>query len=455
MAWMLRKRKLQEGTVVNLLSMLLLIMIINFKVDPLIFNDVYRPLLSDYTRNQIIFGGSSSGKSYFAVGQRPVWDILQGGRNFLFVRNVARYNRISTFNEITKTINSWNANEFFNIHKSDLTITCANGYQMLFVGLDDVHRVKSVTPQKGVITDIIVEEATETSYDDIKELRKRLRGLTPEILIDGKPTKIKKRFVLLFNPINRTHWIFKEYFAGKFDDNNTFYKNDDLMILKTTYKDNLRFLEQEDVDALEDEKDIYYHNVYTLGNWGVLGDLIYKNWRVEDIAELKNDFDVFDNGLDFGFTNDPTALSRSVSKKKILYIFDELYERGLTNDQIASKVKPIIGDEIVRCDSAEPKSIIELKDYGIRAIKAMKGPGSINYGIQYLKQFEILVDKNCQNFINEFSMYMWAKNKDGEILNIPIKKNDHLMDALRYGNSHRIKTKGDYTSTFNALRGIR
>lgn len=126
-------------------------------------------------------------------------------------------------------------------------------------GLDDVQKIKSITPKKGVITDIWIEEATECDENDIKELTKRLRGITKGI---------KKRITLTFNPILRSHWIFKKYF-GNFGDDDKEYRDENLLIQKTTYKDN-RFLEQDDIDDLEDETDEYFYQVYTLGNWGVL-----------------------------------------------------------------------------------------------------------------------------------------------------------------------------------------
>ncbi|MBA7557904.1 hypothetical protein ES705_50686 [subsurface metagenome] len=134
-----------------------------------------------------------------------------------------------------------------------MTITCVTGYQILFRGLDDAEKLKSIIPEKGVITDILIEEATETKRDDVKQLYKRLRG----------KSKVLKRLTMAFNPIIRTHWIFKEYFKN-WVEGETEYHDDKLSILKTTYKDN-RFLEQDDIDELENEQDPYYREVYTLG----------------------------------------------------------------------------------------------------------------------------------------------------------------------------------------------
>ena len=399
---------------------------VNIQISKKIFNEVYIPYLENVIRTQIFFGGSSAGKSVF-ISQRCVIDLLENDRNYLVIRNTANTLRTSVFNEIKKVISNWNVEKLFKINKTEMTITCITGYQILFRGLDDAEKLKSIIPEKGVITDILIEEATETKRDDVKQLYKRLRG----------KSIVLKRLTMAFNPIIRTHWIFKEYFVnwveGEFE-----YHDDRLLILKTTYKDN-RFLEQDDIDELENEQDPYYREVYTLGNWGILGDLIFTNWKVEDLTQIKNTFGTYYNGLDFGFSNDPSAAGRQAIKEKKLYILQELlYEKGLTNDVIASKLKPAIGKEYIRCDSSEPKSIAELRGYGIEALAARKGPGSVNFGIQYLKQFNIIIDRKCQNAINEIQLYQWKKDKDGNVINVPVDKNNHFMDQVRYALNDRI-----------------
>ena len=394
--------------------------------DKELFNEVYIPYLKNIIRTQIFYGGSSAGKSVF-IAQRCVTDLLEGGRNYLVIRNTANTLRTSVFNEIKKVISSWNLEKLFKINKTEMTITCVTGYQILFRGLDDAQKLKSIVTEIGVITDIIVEEATETKRDDIKQLYKRLRG----------KSKSPKRLTLCFNPIMRSHWIFKEYFKN-WVEGKTEYHDDRLSILKTTYKDN-RFLEQDDIDELENEQDPYYRDVYTLGNWGILGDLIFTNWKIEDLSKLKDTFGTYYNGLDFGFSNDEAAAGRQAIKGKKLYILQELiYAKGLTNDVIASILKPAIGKEYIRCDSAEPKSIAELRGYGIEALSAKKGPGSVNFGIQYLKQFEIVIDRTCQNVINEFQQYQWKKDKDGVAMNVPVDKFNHFIDQVRYSLTERI-----------------
>lgn len=386
-----------------------------------IFNDIYYKHLKNNTRYQLFFGGSSSGKSYF-LAQRCIIDILNGGRNYLICRNNATTIRKSVFNEIKKAITFFKVDELFSINKTEMIITCVNGYQIMFVGLDDTEKIKSTTPAKGVITDIWIEEATETDYRAYKQLDKRLRG----------QSKHNKRLILSFNPILKSHWIFKEFFT-LWEDSKQEIISENISILKTTYKDN-KFLTKDDIIALESETDKYYYEVYTLGNWGILGAVIFKNWQMEDLSDRIKLFDKLKNGLDFGFADDPAALvcTHYDRKRKTIYIYDELYEKELTNDVLAKEVSKKIKYEYVVCDSAEPKSIKELKRYGINALSAKKGKDSVNFGIQWLQQQTIIIHTKCTNAINEFQQYKWKEDKDGNVLKVPVDRDNHLIDALRY-----------------------
>ena len=395
---------------------------ITIKIQDNVFNQAYFPYLDDSTYTQIFYGGSSSGKSFF-LAQRVIYDMLKGGHNYLCLRKVARYIKKSIFNEITKAISAFGVKHLFAINGSDLVITGPQGYQILFVGLDDVEKVKSITPARGVITDCWLEEATEATYDDVKQLKKRLRGRA----------KVSKRLILSFNPVYKTHWIYDEYFRGVWADNDTAYRSEDgrLSILKTTYKDNTH-LSPEDVQELESEKDPYYKDVYTLGNWGVLGDVIFTNWHTEDLQG--REFEDYCNGVDFGYAKDPAAIVRCHLDKRRnkLYITDAEYLLKATNDVLAATVKRICGFDTVMCDEAEPKSIQELRNYGVSAIPAPKGKDSINFGIQYLRKLEIIVDKSLTEMINELTVYQWQQDKDGNTLPKPVDKDNHLIDATRY-----------------------
>lgn len=384
-------------------------------------NPAYLPYMDKKQFTQIFFGGSSSGKSFF-LAQKIVIDNLKGV-NWLCTRNVAKTIRNSIFNEVTKAISAMGMTNRYQINKSDMVITNKkNRKQILFAGLDDPEKIKSVTPIDGVIERVLMEEATEASYHAYKQLTKRLRGKSEH----------SKCVILAFNPILKSHWIYKEFF-GKWEDNKNSYEDKRLVILKTTYKDNM-FLTKSDREILENETDPYYYNVYTLGNWGVLGHVIFKNWHVEDLSEIMQRFDNHRNGLDFGYSADPNALVRlhiDKAQQKI-YIFDEHYQAGMSDAELVEVIRKKVGTEIVTCDSVESKTIDLLNDHDIAAYPARKGPDSKNRGIRYLQGFEIIVHVECQNFKNEIERYHWQEDKYGNAMRKPVDKDDHLMDALRY-----------------------
>lgn len=398
---------------------------------PDVINPVYRTYLEAVERKQVFYGGSASGKSVF-LGQRTIYDLMRGGRNYLIVRQVGRTLRGSVFTEILKVIAEWGVGELFTINKSDMLITCRNGYQAIFAGLDDVEKLKSLTPAKGAVTDIWIEEATEIEYHSMKQLLKRQRGGS---------AKTPKRLTLSFNPIIQSHWIYEEFFkANAWADDQTTFKTDELSILKTTYKDN-QFLTPDDIADLESEKDEYYRQVYTLGNWGILGNAILKNWKMVDMSDPGGEYYLPEaqrthrkHGLDFGFSSDPAAapFTHYEKSKKRIWIYDEMYEKGLTNPVLAETLEPKLGSDYITADSSEPKSIVELNMHGINAIPAQKGKDSVTFGIQWLQQHELLVDKNCVNMRNELQSYKWKEDAGGNALPVPVDRNNHLIDALRY-----------------------
>lgn len=394
----------------------------------IVINDIYEPHLANYSRTQIFYGGSSSGKSWF-LSQRCVLDILKGGRNYLVCRQTARTIRGSVYQQIERVIREAGLLDYFTLNKSDALITCKNGYQIMFAGLDDVEKIKSMVPAVGVITDIWIEEATETERGDVKDLYKRQRG--------GDETT-PKRMTLSFNPILQSHWIYEEHFKSvAWADDQKEYRDESLSILKTTYKDN-RFLTKQDHKDLESERDKYRYNVYTLGNWGILGHVIFTNWRVEDLSVTLPEAQRTNHrfGLDFGYSVDPSALwvAHYDKQNRRIYVYDEIYQRGLTNDKLAAEVKAKIGTEYVVCDSAEPKSIAELQQYGVSAGAAAKGKDSVLHGIQWLQQQEIIIDKNCVNTKMEISTAHWQEDASGNAILKPNDTNDHLISAGRYAH---------------------
>lgn len=389
-----------------------------------VINPVYYPYLKDERIRQLYYGGSSSGKSVF-LAQRCVLDILEGKRNYLIVRNLLVTIKRSTFNEIKKAIYGMGVAHLFKINGTDMTITCLlNNKQIMFCGCEDPERLKSIVPQDGVLTDCWIEEATEISRDAYKQIENRLRG----------ESEVKKRITMSFNPITRTHWLAEEFYTN-WDDTKNVYEDDKLLILRTTYRDNY-FLAQDDIERYENETDEYYRAVYCDGKWGTFGKLIYKNWIVKDLSDIKKSADYIKQGIDFGFSDDPTAWVKTYYDKrnKTIYVLDEIYQCNLTNDVLADMLinEKQIGKTPLPCDSASPDRIFELCRYGITAYPVKKGPGSIEYGIEWLQRQKIVIDISCIHFREEIQQYQWKEDKFGNALRVPEGKKDHLLDALRY-----------------------
>jgi len=304
-----------------------------------------------------------------------------------------------------------------------MTITALNNSaQLLFTGLDDVEKIKSVTPLRGPLTDIWVEEATEIDRGDLKQLDKRLRGLS----------RHNKRVTLSFNPIDRAHWLYASFFGG-WDDNKNCLDTPGLFILRTTYRDNA-FLTSDDIAALEGETDPYFRSVYTCGHWGVTGERVFPDFTVTDLSDREKTEDRLLFGLDFGFASDPAAAVCCAYDKKRgeVLVFRELCEKDLTNDLLADRLRSFCRGAYITCDSAEPKSIAELRRLGIAALPAVKGPDSLTHGLRWLRGKKLILSPACPRLRMELSLYQWKKDRDGTLLSVPRGRDDHLIDALRY-----------------------
>lgn len=379
---------------------------INIKVEEKI-NEVYIPLIKDESRFLILWGGSSAGKSVFLT-EKPLLRILEEkNHTILVLRKVSRDLRNSIFQEFKNTIYDWGLQEYTKFNQSYLEIEFPKfKSKIIFSGLDDVNRLKSIAN----VTMIIIEEATELEKNDLMQLNIRMRG----------ESKSYKQIMLAFNPVYSNHWL-KEFIETE--------KN--LTSVHVIYKNN-RFLTSEDIQILEDFKftDPYYYDVYCKGIWGSLGELVFDQNKlyVEDLTHLQKEY--FKVGCDFGFI-EPSALIKVKLKEDKIYIFDEVYQRRLSNEQLAKTIINFNGCGLVRCDSAEPKTIQALQYRGIMAYGVKKSPGSVISGLRYLRAKEFHVDPRCQNFINEYRNLSWRKDKNGN----PIEEcegMDHLIDAARY-----------------------
>jgi phage terminase large subunit len=380
------------------------------KIKSRVFNQTFRPYLKSRQRYELLYGGAGSGKSYFIAQRILVRAMQEKGHKTLVVRKVARTNRHSTFALIKSIMQQWKIMPLFKVNKSDMEITCRNGNQIIFTGLDDVEKLKSIAG----ITDIWVEEASEITQEDFTQLDLRLRGKS------AYPMQI----TLSFNPISALSWI-KAYFFDSPKENSA--------ILKTTYKDN-EFLDEEYKQVIEDLKnqDATYYQIYALGEWGVLGNLVFTNYVFEDIPYKEEDFDAVYQGLDFGF-NHPSAFIKVGFKDDELYVFDELYEKGLTNAELIDEVAKYTNKKkMIIADSAEPARIKEFRQAGFNCQASVKGKGSVKDGIDWLKRKKIHISKQCPNLLAEMQQYSYKEDKDGNVQDEPVEFKDDAIAALRY-----------------------
>jgi len=385
------------------------------------------PLFADQSRYQVAWGGAGSGKSHI-VARKILYRLLKEfevDHNFLVIRKVDRTIKRSVFTLIRNVIKRWGLTEQFNVNLADKTITYKpNGSQIMFSGLDDVEKLKSI---EGV-TSIWCEEATELTQEDFEQLDLRMRG----------EHGCLKQIILTLNPISEQHWIKKIFFDDPMEG---------VFTLHTTYRDNA-FIDAEYRMVMENKKKTNprYYNIYALGNWGTAEGLIFnavkqRLIRPEEIAGLE-----CVQGLDFGYTNDPTAFCQSYVDRtnKKLYVYDGFYEKGMSNARIAEEIKAMEAHKHLTVgDSSEPKSIDYIKGKGVKLEGAQKGADSISAGIDFLSEFEIIVNSHLVEFMTEFNNYSWALDKHGKATNKPVDDFNHFIDALRYSVERLMrKSKG-------------
>lgn len=392
-----------------------------------VFNKHIYDKLTDYsTFTEIHYGGASSGKSHGVI-QKVVFKSLQAWkypRKVLFLRKVGSSVYDSIFEDVKQCLEAWGLLVACKVNNSAYRIELPNGAQFIFKGLDNPEKIKSI---KG-ISDVVMEEASEFTLDDYTQLTLRLRDKKHPF----------KQIYLMFNPVSKVNWVYNAFFVKK--PKNT-------VIYQTTYKDN-RFLDEvtkENIEELANRNEAYY-KIYALGEFATLDKLVFPKYKKqllnkEELSHIPSDF-----GLDYGFINDPSAFMhvKIDEENKRLYILEEYVKKGLTNDKIAEAIKALgYSKEIIRADSAEKKSNQELRNLDIpRVIDVIKGPGSVMQGIQYILQYEIIVDERCVKTIEELENYTWKKDKaTNEYINEPVDSYNHCLDAVRYAVQDRIFQK--------------
>lgn len=377
------------------------------------FNEIFFPLLKDESRYLQLYGGAGSGKSFFAA-QKLFWrTVKENSHRILLVRKVARTIRTSQFNLLKSLIINSGAFEYFEVRESDNYIrNKLTGSEFISAGMDDREKIKSIFG----ITSIWIEEATELEREDFIQLNLRLRGKTLSY----------KQIILTYNPVNANHWLNKIRLRNS-------------RILKTTYKDN-KYIDEDYKNILEDlkEQDEQYYNIYALGEWGVLKNIIYRQFPL--INQYPEEFEEIIYGLDFGFNN-KTALIEAGIKDNSYYLNELIYESGLTNAGLIEKMKllNIKKNKYIFCDSSEPNRIEEIRRAGFNSHPAEK---NVKDGINFLKTCSIFSRQENSGINGEVISYSYKQDKEGNVLDEPVKFNDHAMDAIRYAIYSYKKRRG-------------
>lgn len=350
--------------------------------------------------------------------------------NAVVVRRYFNTHRDSTFAQLKWAINRLGVGKYWKCTINPLEIVyLPTGQKILFRGFDDPQSITSITVEVGHLCWVWMEEAFQIqNEEEFNKLDLSIRGKVPEGYF--------KQITFTFNPWSENWWGKKRFFD---------VVDEDILAITTNYLCN-EFLDEEDIRVFEKMKEDNprRYSIEGLGEWGIAEGLIFNNFVVEDfdISYVLQKTDRYDRpiytklfGLDWGYTA-PTAFCACLAdeKNKTIYIYDEIYKRGLLNKDIANILKFKGYDkELIRADNAEPKSLEELRSLGIQRLRpSKKGNDSIRAGILKLQAYKIIIHPTCNNTIIEFNNYVWDKDKDGKLLDQPINDYNHIMDAFRY-----------------------
>lgn len=405
-------------------------------------NEAYKDLFLKKPRYFILMGGRGGGRStvasQFALAKLRSKDyfrcaimryILSDIRNSIYREIIDRAEEKGVINDIHVTENTM-ALEYGKNSINAVGFRKSSG--------DQRAKLKSLASYNCVI----IEEADEIPEEDFMQLDDSLRTIKGDITV-----------ILLLNPPAKNHWIIQRWMNLVDSEQKGFYdfylrpEIQDTILIKTNYKDNINNIAPQSITRYEQYKEVkpnhYWNMVIGLVPETVIGK-IYKNWKVID--EIPHEARLERYGLDFGYTNDPTAIV-AIYYYNGGYILDEVcYRYGMSNKRIADLLQNL-EDVLTIADSAEPKSIDEISGYGVNILPSQKGQGSVNQGIQYVQDQKISVTRQSKNILKEYDNYAWKVDKDGESLNTPEEGWDHAMDSIRYAlesfrPSNEISIKG-------------
>ncbi len=411
-------------------------------------NDCFTEVDESTKRYIVMKGSAGSGKSVDTAMNYILRLMNDKGRNLLCVRKSDITNRDSTYAELTGAIYRMfgdKAEAYWKIKQSPLMLECkANGNQIIFRGVNDEkqrEKLKSITFQKGKLTDVWIEEATEITQSDFEIIDDRLRGELPT----GQFYQIR----MTFNPVNKSHWIKKVFFDIP-DENVLTHHSTYLMnsFIDDAYRARMERRKKVDPDG---------YRIYGLGEWGEIGGLILHNWEIKDISQDLNDYDDIAIGQDFGFNHANAILLLGIKDDNI-YILDEIYVHEKETSEIIPLAKEagFPTNRTMWCDSAEPDRIKMWKNAGFRAKEVKKEKTTEKKyqasQIDWLKGIVardktikrmIYVHPHCLNTIKELQQWKWKKDeRSGEYLDEPVPVMDDAMAALRYGIERWRKVNG-------------
>lgn len=393
---------------------------------PEIVGKGYGKFWKDKSRYRVLKGGKGSKKSSTAALNFIYRIMKYKGSNLLVVRQVMNTHRDSTFAQLKWAQERLGVSELWNNNVSPMEMTyIPTGQKILFRGFDDVLKLASTTVSNGNLCWVWIEEAFEISdEDDFDKLDMSVpRGSVPPALF--------KQTTLTFNPWSAEHWLKKRFFDVKSENVSTYTAN---YLINEWLDDTDRKV----FERMKNENPRKY-DVAGLGNWGITEGLVYEKFKsgvlnipYSEKWKWKSFF-----GLDYGYTNDPTAfIAFKVNPiERLAYIYDEFYKTGMLNSDIAAEIKRKgYQKERIRADCAEPKSNEDLRRMGIsRVLPSQKGRDSILNGIDRINDYSLIIDPRCKNTLAEISAYTYDEKHLFNGHKMPIDTGNHLMDALRYG----------------------
>ena len=406
------------------------------------FRDDYVP-----KRYNVYYGGSGSGKSHSLLQMFIKMCMTTDNTHLLIARKIG-----ATVNDtVAKPMESimLEANlikgKHYNYNKTERYVKFSTGSSIKMIGYDCPEKLKGIAN----INVLWIEESTDFTKKDLGMIIDRLRSPVPKShpWYKGKKDKRIKVFIS-FNPVFKGHWIREYFFEEDIDTSRDIHKDtvrkeliDDVFALKTTYRDNKFYngkYKNNNEKEFERKINPLTYNVYCNGNWGVLGELIYKNnYEIIDCIQDEEYYSYeIAYGCDYGYQH-PTGVVKVAMKDGDLYVLKEIKEKKLTNTPLAEKMLRVMPNSYwyrCYCDSSRPETVSHMIENGInKAVSCKKGGGSVIQGIEWIQDRTIYIDRRCTKFIDEIQSYQYRQDKTtGKYKQEPVKENDDLMDAFRY-----------------------